>query len=160
MDLVHIRIDDRLVHGQVTTGWSKVVRPTRVVVANDQAANSSLQRGVLQMVPIPGAKVSVMTLDEFQDLASEGPGGDRVFLIVNSPIDLLKLVEGGLEAKQVIVGNIGYQAGRKKISKEVHANEAELEALQELARRGVSLTAQWTPNSPSVDLNNELAKVR
>ncbi len=159
MDLVHVRIDDRLIHGQVTVGWSKHVRPTRIVVANDQAASNPLQRGVLQMIPIPGVKVSVMTLAEFLQTAQQGPGGDRVFLIVGNPIDLLKLVEGGLSMREVVVGNIGYQAGRQKISKEVHANEAELQAMRGLAQRGVKLVAQWTPTSPTVDLNKEIEKV-
>ena len=159
MDLVHVRIDDRLIHGQVTVGWSKVVRPTRIIVANDQAAGNPLQRGVLQMVPIPGVKVSVMTLAEFLQLIGQGPGGDRVFLIVNNPKDLVKLADGGVEPREVIVGNIGYQAGRQKISKEVHVAPDELAALRDLAARGFRLVAQWTPTSPSVDLNKEIQKV-
>jgi mannose/fructose/N-acetylgalactosamine-specific phosphotransferase system component IIB len=160
MDLVHVRIDDRLIHGQVTVGWSKHVRPTRIVVADDKAAANPLQRGVLQMIPIPGVSVSVMPLAEFLNLAREGPGGDRVFLIVGNPIELLRLVDGGLQLNDVVVGNLGYQIGRQKISKEVHANEAELAAFRELSRRGVKLVAQWTPTSTAVDLNKEFEKVR
>ncbi len=159
MDIVHVRIDDRLIHGQVTIGWSKVVRPTHIVVANDPAAANPLTRGVLQMVPIAGVKIAVLTLAEFQQYAAQ-PGADRVFLIVASPIDLVALVDAGVEVPaQVIVGNIGYRAGRQRISKEVYANEAEIAALRLLAAHGIALTAQWTPNSPTVDLNHELARV-
>jgi mannose/fructose/N-acetylgalactosamine-specific phosphotransferase system component IIB len=160
MDLVHVRIDDRLVHGQVTVGWSKHVRPTRIIVADDKAAANPLQRGVLQMIPIPGVRVSVMPLAEFLQLTREEPGGDRVFLIVSNPTELLKLVEGGLQLTEVVVGNLGYQTGRQKISKEVHANEAELAAFRELSKRGIKLVAQWTPTSPTMDLNREFEKVR
>jgi mannose/fructose/N-acetylgalactosamine-specific phosphotransferase system component IIB len=160
MDLVHVRIDDRLVHGQVTVGWSKHVRPTRIIVADDKAAANPLQRGVLQMIPIPGARVSVMPLAEFLQLTREERGGDRVFLIVSNPTELLKLLEGGLRLTKVVVGNLGYQTGRQKISKEVYANEAELAAFRELSKRGIKLLAQWTPTSPTMDLNRELEKVR
>ena len=74
MNLVHVRIDDRLVHGQVTVGWSKHVRPTRIIVADDNAAANPLRRGVLQMIPILGVRVSVILLAEFLKLTGEGPG--------------------------------------------------------------------------------------
>jgi len=105
----------------VTVGWSKHVRPTRIIVADDNAAANPLRRGVLQMIPILGVRVSVILLAEFLKLTGEGPGGDRVFLIVSNPTELLKLVEGGLQLTEVIVGNLGYQTGWQKVSKEVHA---------------------------------------
>jgi mannose/fructose/N-acetylgalactosamine-specific phosphotransferase system component IIB len=159
MDLVHVRIDDRLIHGQVTVGWSKHVRPTRIIVADDKAAANPLQRGMLEMIPVPGVQVSVMSLADFLQIANEGPGGERVFLIVGNPTELLKLVDGGLRPPDVVVGNLGYQTGRVTISKEVHANAEELAAFRELSRRGIKLVAQWTPSSSALDLNRELEKV-
>lgn len=69
--------------------------------------------------------------------ANEGPGGDRVFLIVGNPTELLKLVDGWLRPPDVVIGNLRSQTGRVTISKEVHANAEELAAFRELSRRGI-----------------------
>ena len=161
MKLVMVRVDDRLIHGQVTMGWTRQVGPDRIVVANDRAATDPLQRAMLEMAPAPGVQLSVLEVAAFQAAVASGSfGSERVFLIVATPVDLVRLLDGGTPIDDVVVGNIGYRAGRRTISKEVHADEAELEALRELARRGVRLVAQWLPNSGRMDLARELERIK
>jgi len=51
--LVHFRIDDRLIHGQVTVAWSKHINAQRIVVANDDAAKDDIQKSLLPLAARP-----------------------------------------------------------------------------------------------------------
>ena len=159
-NVVHVRVDDRLVHGQVTVGWSRHVGAGQIVVANDEAASSPLRKNMLEMIPLAGIKISVLSIDGFMKADADAKfGSAKVFLVVGTPLDLLELVERGLAIDSAIVGNVGYREGRRRLTREVHADEGEVAAMRDLVNRGIALDAQWTPGSPKVDLKHELDKI-
>ena len=49
MSLLLIRVDDRLLHGQVTQGWGSVLNPDRFVVANDAVAGDEWEREMYEL---------------------------------------------------------------------------------------------------------------
>ncbi len=44
MDIRLARIDDRLIHGQVATAWSKMTGINRIIVVSDEVANDQLRK--------------------------------------------------------------------------------------------------------------------
>jgi mannose/fructose/N-acetylgalactosamine-specific phosphotransferase system component IIB len=63
-----------------------------------------------------------------------------------------------VDIKKVIIGNMRIEDGKKRITKEVAANQEEWEAFRELDRQGVELTAQWLPGGDSRNFNEILKK--
>ncbi len=61
MGLALFRIDDRLIHGQVVTFWSRRLNINRIVIASDEVAQDSFLKKVLKMTAPPGMKVNVLT---------------------------------------------------------------------------------------------------
>ena len=57
----NIRIDDRLIHGQVSTMWSNKLGVTRLMVVNDAVANNDMQKQVLRMAVPAGISSSIIT---------------------------------------------------------------------------------------------------
>ncbi|MDB4895213.1 MAG: system mannose-specific component [Firmicutes bacterium] len=154
MKIVLVRVDDRLIHGQVVVGWTRTVGANHIVVANDEVANNSMQRTLLKMAAPAGVKVSILPVAEAgAQLAAQKFSGDNVLLLVRDPRSLMGLLEAGVQLGKVNVGNCRAAEGKKRLTKEVHASPEDMVAWKELDAAGVVLEAQWLPDQPRTDLN-------
>lgn len=77
-------------------------------------------------------------------------------VVVESPEDVLALMDAGVEVKEVNVGGVTYKTGMKQVSEAVYASEEHLAAYKKLAERGVKMTIQQVPNSPREDMMKKL----
>ena len=62
MDVRLLRIDSRLLHGQVTTNWAKVTKVNRILVVSDKVARDRIRRTLLIQASPPGINVNVITV--------------------------------------------------------------------------------------------------
>ena len=107
--IVQVRVDDRLIHGQVALVWSKELNTKHIIVANDAAVESDALRMTLQMATPAGQKLLVKTVDDAIRLAKDPRGKEmRIFALTNCMKDVLALVKGapGCVA-EVNVANVG-----------------------------------------------------
>lgn len=155
--IVHIRIDDRLIHGQVAAYWSNVLQATRIMVINDDVANNDMQKKVLRMAAPTGIATSIITKEKaFNNISAGKYQGQRVLVIFKNPEDILELVKKGLPIKAVNVGNMGTKDNTTAIKKSVNITEDDRIAFKELDNMGVKLTAQMVPDDPDEPLSKYL----
>ena len=160
MKVVLVRVDDRLIHGQVVVGWTRTVGGTNIVVANDEVANNSMQRTLLKMATPVGVKATILTVEEAgKQLNEKKFTGDNVIVLVRDPQSLVKLVEAGFNLQKVNVGNVRAAQGKIRLTKEVHASEVEIEAWKKLDKLGVTLEAQWLPDQPKTNFNDVIKQI-
>jgi mannose/fructose/sorbose-specific phosphotransferase system IIB component len=160
MKIVLVRVDDRLIHGQVVVGWTRTVGGTNIVVANDEVANNSMQRTLLKMAAPAGVKATILTVEEAaKQLNEQKFSGENVIVLVRDPQSLVRLVESGFNLKKVNVGNVRSAQGKIRLTKEVHASEAEIEAWKKLDKLGVILEAQWLPDQPKTNFNEVIKQI-
>jgi len=154
MKIVLVRVDDRLIHGQVAVGWTRTVGATHIVVANDQVAKDNTQKMLLKMATPIGVKSSILSVaDAAAQLAAEKFGNDKVIVLVRDPQSLLGLMEGGFTLDKVNIGNVRMAEGRDRLIKEVAATPEEVDAWKKLDEAGVSLEAMWLPGGQSTNFN-------
>ena len=111
--IVHIRIDDRLLHGQVVGFWTNTLKATRIMVPSDRVAADEMLRSVLRMAAPAGVKTSFIPVERAVRQIMEGRyAGQRVFVVCEGPADVLKMMDLGLPITKVNVGNIGGAEGR------------------------------------------------
>ena len=159
MAIVLARVDDRLIHGQVVVGWTRAVRATHIVVADDEVSKDKTQVMLLKMAAPVGVKASILSVDEaIKKLLSNDLKNDRVLLLVSGPKSLLRLIEGGVSLKEVIIGNVRIAEGRIRITKEVAASKEEIEYWKKLDNINITLKAQWLPDSKPTDFNQIIRK--
>lgn len=72
MDVKLLRIDSRLLHGQVATDWAKNTAIERILVVCDQAAGDNIRKTLLMQAAPPGIKVHVLTVSK--TVSSTGTG--------------------------------------------------------------------------------------
>jgi len=156
-NLVNVRIDERLVHGQVAGIWSTSLDTQRIVVANDEAANDALQRNALRMATASTMRLSVLTVEQAAHNIEAGKyGKQRIFLLFKNPRDVERYLDAGGKLRQVNVGNMSYKEGTKEITKSIQVLPEEIPIFHQIAKQGVHVSAQLVPNDPVIDLMEKI----
>lgn len=157
--IVHIRIDDRLLHGQVCAFWTNTLKLTRIMVANDEVAVDELQKQVLRMAAPSGIRTSIISLEKAATQILAGKyAGQRVLVIIKNPGDALKLIEMGLPIKHINVGNMANRPNTTHYKKSISLTEEEYAQIMKLHEMGIEMDAQMTPEEHYSDLMSFLKK--
>lgn len=153
--IIHIRVDDRLIHGQVATQWTNELGASRIMVINDDVAVNDVQKTVLRMAAPPNVATSIITKQTAAtNILAEKYKGQKVLIVVKSPVDLLDLMEMGLPIKTVNVGNMSVREGTRHVRPTVSITETEEAAFKELLNRGVEITTIMVPGDNKIYLKD------
>ena len=143
----NIRIDDRLIHGQVATMWSNKLGVTRLMVVNDNVAKNDLQKQVLRMAVPAGISSSIITEETAISNIKNGKyEGQNVLMIVKSPVDLLPFIENDLEIKRINVGNMSNRNNTTVLRPNISVTDEERSAFEKLLSRDIEITTIMTPD--------------
>jgi mannose/fructose/N-acetylgalactosamine-specific phosphotransferase system component IIB len=149
MTVVHVRMDNRLIHGQILVAWNSALKLDTFIVCNDQVANDPLQVAVLKAVAPPGIKVLIMGVkDTVAYCQSPETEKEKIFILAKFPEDGLGLVENGLKLPVLNLGNQAYIRNSKKVSNTVFLTESGVKALKVIHESGLKITCRMMPNSP------------
>jgi mannose/fructose/N-acetylgalactosamine-specific phosphotransferase system component IIB len=152
-----LRIDDRLIHAQVVIGWGRIVKPDRIIIADDGVAASDWEKSLYMNAVSADIKVSILSLADTVDQVRGGVfDREEVILLVRGPEALLTLVDRGLEVDEVNVGGLHYREGKEKLLDHVYVSAEERNALRELVKRGITLEARALPDHEPVILNSRV----
>lgn len=161
MGIIHIRIDDRLIHGQVAAFWCNSLRANRIMVANDVVANDDMQKSVLRMVAPTGVSTSIITKEvAARNIKAGKYEAERVLLILKSPKDALDLIELGVDIKSINVGNMAHHDGTIQIKRSINVTKEDIESFNKLYEKGVELTSIMVPDEPKSNLIDFLKKIQ
>ena len=153
MSVVFYRIDDRLIHGQVMTGWSKVYNSKKIIVVDDATAANSFLCQVMKMSVPSDMEVKVCTVEDGpQAILSDAPES-KTIVLTKTPSAMLALLDGGVPIKELNLGGMGYLPGRKAILRNIQISSEELEQLQHIASKGVHVFCQIVHDGKSIELN-------
>lgn len=160
--IIQIRVDDRLIHGQIAVVWSKQFNTTHMVVANDKAAANEVQQMALKMATPSGIKVLIRSVDDAIKIFNN-PKSEKVkmFVLTNSVRDALKIALN-CDVQSINVANVGrFDSSEKKIklNSDVVCNPEELEALKEVSNLNIE-TIHWViPTNPKITIKKLLENV-
>ncbi len=140
MKIALARIDDRLIHGQVVTVWSKVTKCNRIIVCNDDIAKDELRKTILTQVAPPGVKAHVVSIDKAaRVLKNPKYENDIAILLFTCPKDVLRLVEAGTDIKSVNIGGMSFKSGKTQITGAISVNKEDIDAFNALNDRNIEL---------------------
>ena len=152
MEIVNVRIDDRLIHGQVATVWSQVTGATRIMVVDDQVVKDTINKEALKLACPKQCKLSILTVEKAAaNLCAGKYQGERVFLVAKSPKTMRRLYDAGFHMDQVNVGNMGGKQNTRMLKKAVSVSEEDIADFLYLSQQGVTITAQMVPADDALD---------
>ena len=142
-----IRIDDRLVHGQVAFTWVPSLGIDCLLVANDKVAKDDFQKMTLGLAKPAGAKLLIKSMaDAIAFLNDDKNKSMKVLVLINSVADAYGLAGGVGDIKSINLGGIRAREGAKMISKAVAVTQEEISLLKELIQRGIELEIRQVPS--------------
>jgi mannose/fructose/N-acetylgalactosamine-specific phosphotransferase system component IIB len=126
-----VRIDDRLIHGQVIAVWCKHRPFTRIVIVDDEVAADSFMQEVMRLAAPPGLRVDVLSLEEaIRHLPQDPHPRETTMVLLRSPQTALRLYEGGVRYMALNVGGLGSGPGRRPLFRHIAASDEEIAALK------------------------------
>ena len=157
MEISFVRIDDRLIHGQVATVWSKESGCSRIMACSDEVAADTLRKQLLLQVAPPGIKAYVVPIEKAIE-AYKNPKYDsfKTLFLFTNPTDVLRMVEGGVDIKSINVGGMCYKSGKTQITGAVSVDENDIEAFKQLDKKGIELEVRQIAKDPKVKLMQKL----
>lgn len=151
------RIDDRLIHGQVVTSWSKETNCSRIIVVNDDVVKDTIRKTLLEQVAPPGIKASVVGVDKaIRVINNPKYANDIVLLLFTNPTDVLRLVEGGVDIKSVNVGGMSFKEGKEQITGAISVNEEDKKSFKALAEKGIEIEVRKVASDSKGELISKL----
>lgn len=150
------RIDNRLIHGQVGMTWTNTLGANLVIVANDEVSTDEVQQNLMDMVLPETAQSRYFTIEKTIRIIDKAAPRQKILLVVRTPQDALRLVEGGVPLKKINVGNLHFSEGKKQISPVVSVDEKDIEAFKKLHDLGVELEVKGTPDERGFDLMSKI----
>lgn len=153
MGLNYVRIDDRLIHGQIVTAWCGHLKIDEIIAIDDAlAANATLQSIMLMGIP-KQYKSHVVTMAQAKELFTQPSDGNRLF-VTRFPQDLVNLREELKQCELVIIGNAAKRPDTKyNLTKGggsvFFASEEDIRLFDSVSADGVKLIYQTVPKSPA-----------
>jgi mannose/fructose/N-acetylgalactosamine-specific phosphotransferase system component IIB len=148
-----VRIDDRLLHGQVSQGWVPALGSRLIVIANDQVARDAWLSEIYTAAAPPDVRLEILTLEEaarrFPDICDSSLA---TILLMKNPADALSLIEMGARPEWINVGGMHFEEGKRRLLPYLFVDEADTRVLKRLMECGVALVAQDVPGGRRHDL--------
>jgi mannose/fructose/N-acetylgalactosamine-specific phosphotransferase system component IIB len=147
-----VRVDNRLIHGQVVEAWLPHLRVSRVAVADDEAASSPLIRAAMALAVQSAIEVLIQPLERM-DYAALSRDTVRTLVLVREVSGATYAAGHGLVLGELNLGNVHFASGRRQVSPSVFLSPEELAALQGLAQTGVRVEARAVPSEHALELS-------
>jgi mannose/fructose/N-acetylgalactosamine-specific phosphotransferase system component IIB len=151
MSLKLVRVDDRLIHGQVVAIWLKALGARRIVIVDDKTARDDFLREIIELASPPGVPVEVHDVERGIERVRElTTDPEPIFVLMRSPLTAVKLREAGIEFPLLNVGGMGAGPGRKTLYRNISASPEELEAMRRLEAMGTRVELRIVENDRPV----------
>ncbi len=161
IDIAFARIDTRLLHGQVATTVTKMVNPDRIIVCSDAVAHDELRKSMIEQAAPPGVKAHVVPIWKIIEVSKDPRFGDtRAMLLFETPQDLLRALEGGVEIKEVNLGSMAHSLGKVVVTNAVAMDQDDVDTLEKCAAMGVKFDVRKVPADSPEPFDAVIAKAK
>lgn len=152
-----VRVDHRLLHGQVAFSWTSAVGADCILIANDDVPKDDLRKTSIKLAKPNGVKLVIKNLKDSIDSINSGVTDKyRLMIVVESIEDAKRLIDGCPQIKQLNLGGTKATTETRNISKAMNVTEQEITILKELMKQGVDVEIRMVPNDKKVNIKQIL----
>lgn len=159
MPIVLVRIDDRLVHGQIVEGWVKIIRANHIVVVSDEVARDKMQQALFSIAVPASIKVSTFAVEEAARKIKENAlGADRLLVLFSNPQDIVRFIGFGVTLPSVNIGGMHFTPGKRQVFRTLSVDDKDIAAFAELIKLNVELEGRILPDDERIDITGIIQK--
>lgn len=157
MEIKLARIDDRLIHGQVATVWSRESHCNRIIIVSDEVAKDELRKTLLKQVAPPGIKSHVVTIKKMIQIYTDPRCESfKALLLFTNPTDVLRIVEGGVKLSSVNIGGMSFKEGKNQVTSAVSLDKKDIASFKKLHEYGIELEIRKVAKDSKIDLMTKI----
>lgn len=161
LKIVLTRVDSRLLHGQVSTAWTKSVGPNRIIVVSDAVAKDDMRKKLIEQAAPPGVKANVIPIKKMIEIYKDPRfGGTKALLLFENPQDVVRVMEGGVDIKEVNVGSMAHSVGKVVVSKVLSMGNEDVESFEKMKAKGITFDVRKVPNDAKDNMDEILNKAK
>ena len=151
-----VRVDSRLIHGQVVETWLPHTGANCFLVANDDLASNACMRAVMELAVPPGVHTVFCALaDVAEALAEIDRKAEKAILLCATFEDALRLHRAGIRYDSLNIGNLHFATGKVEITPSVYFSPEDFEAVHRLRHEGVAVNVRATPYEAGLSFEPE-----
>ncbi len=147
-----LRIDDRLIHGQVIVGWLPEIKPENLVVVNDNVAEDAMRQDLMSLSVPPDVELEFYSTSDITD----EDVNDSSFILVSSPKDAWECLQKGIKPEKFNVGGMHSKDGKEEIFEALHVDDEDRKYFDLIIKSGVEPIFQPTPQNEPKPLGDIL----
>ena len=148
-----VRVDHRLLHGQIVFKWVRVLNINCILIADDAVSKDALRISALRMAKPDTCKLVIKSIDDsIQAIQSKAADRYNLLIITSSIADAYRLAQDVPEIKKINLGGTKGQEGRHQISKAIFISDEDEQMLRELNKKGIRLEIQMVPDDIPEDI--------
>ncbi|WP_290771141.1 PTS sugar transporter subunit IIB [Anaerofustis sp.] len=154
-----VRIDSRLIHGQVITKWLKMSGANRIIIVDDELAKDDFMSIIYTTAAPKDVSVEILSIDDAKKGWMENKLGDGSLLILFKDIKTCyRLKNEGVDIEKIQIGGLPSAPGRTVILRAVSFDEDDVMKLKELHESGVEINIHIIPEEPKMSYENMIKK--
>ena len=142
-----VRIDNRLVHGQIIEAWLPFTGASTIVVANDELAADDLRQQIMSIAIPMGVTIAFVAVEKAESyLRGRRLLGADVLVLLAECADACRAYHSGMMFDCLNLGNLHYGPGKKQVCQHIALSKDDERCLNELAGLGVTLDYRCIPS--------------
>ena len=146
MTIKIVRIDDRLIHGQIVQGWLKTIDVDKILIVSDEVANDEMQKILLCMAVPSSVKLVIKNIkDASYEIANEVYEKDKLMILFSNPQDIVRMIDNGIKFQSVNIGGMHYAHGKKQLLTNLSVDKNDVVAFLKLIENGIELETRALP---------------
>lgn len=152
VDIRLFRIDDRLIHGQITSAWISDLGVDTIVVADEKTAQDDLQKMMLKMATPPNIKLIILGVKDAAHYLSDEKNNGRALVLVRGAQEALMLIKEGASVRYVNIGNLSMDPNKRGVFKSIWVGEDDVRCFKEMDSMGIELEVRVVPSDKRIPL--------
>lgn len=149
-----VRVDHRLIHGQVALTWTNAVGADCILVANDEVVNDNVMKTTLKLSAPHNVKVVIKSINDSASAINSGKTDKyNLFIVTKTIEDIYRLIEKTDKITTINIGSVQEKEGSKPISNSIFITDNEKRILKEIFDKKIKVFSQQVPTDKKIILN-------
>ena len=146
-----VRLDDRLVHGQLINNWCTYENITEIIVVNSEITNNDIRKTFIEMSVPEDINIIFCDVNKALEIYEEECKYENVIIVFGNPFEILEFIEKGGRINSLNIGGMSFKKNKRRVSTTFYIDESELETLKKIASYGIELEIRILPTDKKVD---------
>ncbi|MBU2530629.1 MAG: PTS sugar transporter subunit IIB [Elusimicrobia bacterium] len=154
MSISLVRVDDRLIHGQVVESWIPTLDITEVVVVSDEIVEDETRKAIMRFATPEDTDLTIMSVQEaIKYLPKVKKSENNVMVLLPGLKEIIQLLDGGLKVDELNIGGMHYSAEKNQsIGRAIFLSQEDCAYFKDIFSRGIKIEGRGVPSDSPVDI--------